>query len=124
MTATTTLPLLAQPACRECAGGGSINGVFCRACDGSGRMPALVRMSGLRKAARVWSLKAADVAGKVTGRALAWSATLPGIGGAAAVSLGAAMVAHGVWRALPEWGVGLLVAGVFGIMADRHMARP
>ncbi|HXT90553.1 MAG TPA: hypothetical protein VN714_14970 [Trebonia sp.] len=114
-----------RPQCRECYGGGEVNGLTCRECDGTGRHPlAAPLVAGWRRAARGWSLKAAEAAGKVTGRALAWSSALPGIGGAAAVSFGAAMVAHGVWRTLPEWGVFLLVAGVFGLMADRNLSRP
>lgn len=118
------MPLMQLPQCGECAGGGDINGLPCRGCGGTGRVPGLVRLSGLRRAARSWSLAAAGAAGSVVGKALAWSVTLPELGGAAAVSLGAAMVAHGVWHALPETGVGLLVAGVFGLAAGRHLSRP
>lgn len=118
-------PLTAlRPLCGECAGGGAINGVPCRVCDGAGRQPVRERLTGWRKAVRDWAHARAEPAGKAVGRILRWSQTLPGIGGAACVSVGAAMTAHGMWHALPEWGVGLLAAGVFGLMADRNMARP
>ena len=46
---------------------------------------------------------------------------LPGIGGAAVFTAGSAMVVNGVWHQVPLLGVAALVAGVFGLLADRDL---
>jgi hypothetical protein len=71
----------------------------------------------LRKVLHGWSLRAAAAAGTV----VHWSASLPGIGGAAAVTVGVSMIVHGVFRQVPELGAAALVAGVFGLLADRRL---
>jgi len=123
MAAAVTQRAPSRPACSECAGGGEINGLPCRVCHGSGRQAA-AQLAGWRAAARRWSLAVAGSAATAAGRAVRWSATLPGLAGAAAVSFGVAMVAHGVWHALPETGVGLLAGGIFALAADRHLQGP
>lgn len=105
--------------CPACAGGGEINGLPCRECAG-GRGRSLVP-SGVRERLRVWSLAAGGAAGVVAGRLVRWSVTVPGVAGAAGVSWGAAMIAHGVFLRVPELGVAVLVAGVFGLLADRRL---
>jgi len=63
----------------------------------------------------------ADRAATPAGTLVRWSASLPGIGGAAAVSYGVAAVVHGVFGQVPELGAALIVAGVFGLLADRRL---
>ena len=55
------------------------------------------------------------------GTALKWSATLPGLLGAAGVSYGLAAVAHGLVHRVPEIPAVLLVAGVFALALDRRL---
>jgi hypothetical protein len=50
-----------------------------------------------------------------------WSATLPGICGAAGITYGVALIVHGVFHQVPALGVGLAVGGLFGILADRRI---
>jgi predicted phage tail protein len=50
-----------------------------------------------------------------------WSATVPGIAGAAALTWGVAMVVHGVFHQVPSLGAALVVGGVFGLLADRRL---
>jgi hypothetical protein len=54
----------------------------------------------------------ATIAGKITGRVLAWSRTVPGLAGAALVS-------GGVWQVFRPAGV--IVAGAFLLMLDRRI---
>jgi hypothetical protein len=103
------------PACPGCAGGGEVNGVPCLDCGGSKRAPRA--RPEWRKRLHRWADRAATPAGTV----VRWSMSLPGIAGAAAVSYGVAAVVHGVFGQVPELGVGLLVAGVFGLVADRQL---
>ena len=63
----------------------------------------------------------ADSAAVPAGTVVRWSMSIPGIGGAAAVSYGAAAVVHGVFGQVPELGAGLLAAGIFGLLADRRL---
>ena len=94
-----------------------MNGVPCRSCDGSGRARGRVRRDwrALLRSGPV--LAAATFAGTVVG----WSRTLPGVGGAAAVTAGLTVVAHAIWHWLPGYGVALLAAGAFGLLIDRGM---
>lgn len=114
--AVAALPL--APACPDCAGTGDINGAPCYngLCD-RGRVASRRRRFSWRKAAR----GVLDAAATPAGTLVRWSVNLPGVGGAAAVSAGSGWVAHAVWHPLPAWGVGILVAGAFGLMADRRL---
>jgi hypothetical protein len=70
---------------------------------------------------RLWSLRAAGGAAAAAGTVVRWSLALPGVAGAAAVVVGVAGVTHAVWPRLPALWVGVLVAGVFGLAADRRL---
>jgi len=119
---TEAAPLRMAPPCRGCAGGREVNGVTCRDCGGTGRQRGPVRIPGSwRRAARQWALVAAGPAGTVAGRLMRWSAALPGVAGAAGVTIGAAMIVHGVFHQVPGLGVAALTAGVFGLLADRQL---
>jgi hypothetical protein len=102
------------PACPACRGGGEINGLPCRDCQGTTRAVRLPRWKAL--AGRM-----AGPAGVVVGRALNWSRSVPGIGGAASVTAGLSVAAHAAWRWLPVYAVALAVGGVFGLLADRRL---
>jgi len=116
MTAVAA-PLL-LPACAGCAGGGEINGLPCRDCGGTGRQRAQRRLPGsLRALGRRWSLAGAFAAGTL----VRWSASVPGVAGAAGVTIGAAMIVHGVFHQVPELGVMAAAGGVFGLLADRQL---
>jgi hypothetical protein len=91
--------------------------VVCRDCGGRKRLGVASLRVSLRGRLHGWSLAAAGAAGTVA----RWSAAIPGVGGAAAVSFGAAVVVHGVFRQVPALGVAALVAGVFGLLADRRL---
>ena len=109
------MTILPGPACPHCKGGREINGVPCLDCDGSGRVPsARKRWHWLR--GRL--LGAVDAAAVPAGLAIRG---LPGIGGAMAVTAGAAAVVHGVFHQVPLLGVAALVVGVFGLLADRQL---
>lgn len=102
------------PFCPDCTGTGSINGAACYSCgDGAARARRLDWRGPLRGLAG----RAATAAGTL----VRWSSALPGVAGAAAVSAGAGWTAHAAWHPLPAWGVGLVVAGVFGLAADRRL---
>jgi hypothetical protein len=63
----------------------------------------------------------ADAAGSVTGRALSLLPLLPGLGGAAAVSLCAGELAGHLWgHGLTPWVAGL-VGGAFALLLDRRV---
>ncbi|MGA8111664.1 MAG: hypothetical protein WB974_19650 [Acidobacteriaceae bacterium] len=94
-----------------------VNGVPCPECGGSSRRVVPSRWGGLRKRLHRFADSAAVPAGTV----VRWSASLPGVAGAAAVSYGVAAVVHGVFGQVPELGAGLIVAGVFGLLADRRL---
>jgi hypothetical protein len=57
----------------------------------------------------------------VVGTALGWSRTVPGVGGAAAVTYGAAVTVHAAWHWLPVYAVALVVGGVFALALDRQL---
>lgn len=110
----------ALPPCPGCAGGGQINGVECRDCRGT------TRRAG--RQARDWlpewrglPRRAALAAAGPAGTAVRWCRPLPGIGGAAGVSWGLAMIVHGVFGQVPELGVAAAAAGAFGLMLDRKL---
>lgn len=107
MTAVT-----ATAACADCAGGGEINGLPCRSCKGGRRPPAVRRRFG-----RGWGLAAASAAGTV----VRWSRSVPGVAGAAGVTIGAAMITHSVWPRVPLLAAALAVGGVFGLLMDRQL---
>ena len=111
-----TMPRLA-PACHGCAGGGDVNGLPCRECGGRGRQRRPLVRAAWRGLLHRWSLAAAGAAGT----AVRLSATIPGIGGAVAVSVGAALVVHGLLSQVPALGVGVLVGGVFALLVDRRL---
>jgi hypothetical protein len=92
-----------------------INGVQCLDCEGTGRQPS-VRRRWHRWRGRLHG--AVDAAAVPAGLAVRG---LPGIGGAAVFTAGSAMVVHGVFHQVPLFGVALLVAGVFGLLADRQL---
>jgi hypothetical protein len=116
MTAATAP--LRLPACPGCAGGREINGVVCRDCGGTGRQRAQPRMpAALRALGRRWSLAGAEAAGTL----VRWSASVPGVAGAAGVTIGVAMIVNGVFQQVPRAGVALVVGGVFGLLADRRI---
>lgn len=118
---TAALPLGA-PACPDCRGGGDVNGVPCRGCAGRGRARPVPRVpASLRALARRWSMAAAEPAGRLVGTLVRWSATVPGVAGAAGVTIGAAMVVHGVFRQVPELGLVAAVGGVFLLALDRRL---
>lgn len=113
--AAAAVTILPGPACPHCKGGRVINGVPCEDCDGSGRQ-GRARRHRLRWPR--WLLGAADAAAVPVGVAVRG---LPGIGGAAVFTAGSAMVVHGVFHQVPVIGVALLVAGAFGLLADRQL---
>ena len=78
---------LALPPCPGCAGGGEVNGVPCRSCDGKGRAGRRVRLPW-----RMTGRKALLAAAGAAGTAVGWSRLAPSLAGAAMVSLGASMV--------------------------------
>lgn len=63
---------------------------------------------------RGWSLGLATASGTLV-------RGVPGVGGAAAVTAGVAMIVHGVFGQVPAAGVALAVGGVFGLMIDRGL---
>ena len=108
---------LALPPCPDCRGGGEINGVECRECEGRGR-------AGVRHRRWTWRRLldgAATPAGAVVGTLLGWSRTVPGVGGAAAVTYGLAVFVHSAWHWVPVYAVVLAVGGAFGLMMDRRL---
>jgi hypothetical protein len=70
-----------------------------------------------RKLARSWPLAAATVAGTL----VRWSASVPGVAGAAGVTIGAAMITHAIWPRVPLLAAALTVGGAFGLLADRRL---
>ena len=113
-----TTATLRLPACPGCAGGGEINGVPCRDCGGTTRQRAARRLPvRLRALGHSWSLAGAEVAGTL----VRWSASVPGVAGAAGVTIGVAMIVNGVFQQVPRAGVALVVGGVFGLLADRRI---
>lgn len=116
--------VLTGPACPGCAGGGEVNGVPCPECRGS----RLAKPQGRRWSFRSSVHRLADAlavpAGSVVGTAMGWSSLLPGVGGAAAVSWGAADVVHSLAPSVPMLGATVLVAGIFGLVMDRRLLWP
>jgi hypothetical protein len=51
-----------------------------------------------------------------------WSRSLPGIGGAGAVTYGLAVVAHSAWHWVPVYAVAALVGGAFALLMDRQIS--
>lgn len=113
--AAAAAPILPGPLCVHCKGGKVINGVPCADCEGVGRVVA-----GRRRWRRLRGrlLGVADAAAVPAGLTVR---SLPGVLGAAAVSYGPALIAHGIWHQVPVLGVVLTVAGVFGVLADRRL---
>lgn len=75
----------------------------------------------LRGVASAVTGKTAEVAGWVTGRSLMATRALPGIAGAAAVSVGTGELASHVFgHGLAPW-VALLAAGVFALALDKRI---
>jgi hypothetical protein len=99
-------------ACADCAGGGEINGLPCRSCKGQRRTVARPR-----RFLRGWGLAAAGAAGTV----VRWSRSVPGVAGAAGVTIGAAMITHAIWSQIPLLAAALVVGGVFGLLMDRQI---
>ena len=62
----------------------------------------------------------ARAAGYLTGAALRLLPSLPGVGGAAAMTTGSAVIVHDVFRQVPALAVAALVAGAFGLLRDRR----
>lgn len=116
MAAALRVPL-ALPPCPGCAGGGEVNGLVCRECGGSRRVRPRRRSLGWKRLLD----RAAAPAGAAAGTVLGWSRTVPGVGGAAAFTFGAAGAAHAVWHWLPMLYPALVIAGVFGLMMDRRL---
>lgn len=115
---TAAAASLALPPCAGCAGGREVNGLPCRDCGGTGREGAGPRMPvAWRKLAHSWSLAGASAAGTL----VRWSASVPGVAGAAGVTIGVAMIVHGVFHQVPPLGAALAVGGVFGLLADRRL---
>jgi hypothetical protein len=108
---------LAAPPCPGCAGGGEVNGLTCRECDGSRRLTSRRR--------RRWRfpspLKVADTLATPVGTLVRWSASLPGLAGAGGVSYGCAAVVHSVFGQVPLVAVAVLTAGVFALALDRRL---
>ena len=104
--------MAAGTACADCAGGGEINGLPCRSCKGQRRTPPRPR-----RLLHGWGLAAASAAGTV----VRWSRSVPGVAGAAGVTMGAAMITHAIWPAVPLLAVALAVGGVFGLLMDRQL---
>lgn len=76
---------------------------------------------GLRAAWDAVAGRAADLVGHATGRVLAWSRTVPGIGGAAGLSVCAGELAgHVFGHGVAPWAGGL-VGSVFLLMLDRRL---
>jgi hypothetical protein len=115
-TAALRAPLAAPP-CPGCRGGGEVNGVECRDCGGSSRAGVRIRRWGLRKLAH----KLATPAGRRVGVALNWSKTVPGIGGAAALTFGVSVIGHAIWHWVPAYAVAAILAGTFGLLIDRRL---
>lgn len=113
--AAAAVTILPGPACLHCKGGRVINGVPCLDCEGTGRQPTRRRRWHWLRGRLHGAVDAAAVPAGLAVRGL------PGIGGAAVFTAGAAMVVHGVFRQVPLLGVAALVAGVFGLLADRGL---
>ncbi len=110
--------LTALPPCPACAGGGEVNGLTCRECDGSTR-------AGRAPKRRRWRLPSllhvADALAVPAGTVVRWSASLPGLAGAGGVSYGVAAVVHSVFGQVPVLAVAVMVAGVFALALDRRL---
>lgn len=89
---------------------------MCPECDGSTRLV-------LRK--RRWRLpspwRLAGTLATPAGTVVRWSASLPGVLGAGAVSYGVAAVAHSLAPRVPLAGMIVAVAGVFALALDRRL---
>ena len=108
---------LAAPPCPACRGGGEINGVECRECAGSSRAGVRLRRQSWRRLLD----RAATPAGVAVGTLLGWSKTVPGIGGAAALTFGVSVIGHAIWHWVPAYAVAAVVGGAFGLMMDRRI---
>lgn len=112
--------LLALPFCRDCAGGGDVNGVPC-GCGGSGRKGAVRRRRRLSLSSVAGPL--ADVAGWSVGRVLSLLPTVPGVAGAAMVSLGLGELAgHVFGHGLAPW-VAITAGGAFALWLGSEVNR-
>lgn len=112
--------LLALPFCPGCAGGTEVNGLSCQECKGSGRAGGAVRRRwrGLKRPSLG---PLADVAGWSVGTVLSLLPLVPGVGGAAMVSVAAGELAgHVFGHGLTPW-AGLAVGGVFALALDRRI---
>jgi hypothetical protein len=107
VTATAGAP------CADCAGGGEINGLPCRSCKDQRRAP----LGRPRRVLHGLGLAAAGAAGTV----VRWSRSVPGVAGAAGVTIGAAMITHAIWSQIPLLAAALVVGGVFGLLMDRQI---
>jgi hypothetical protein len=63
----------------------------------------------------------ADAAGYATGRALSLLPLVPGLGGAGAVTFGAAVLVHSAWHWIPVYAVATVVGGAFALLLDRRL---
>jgi len=113
--------MLALPPCPGCAGGGEVNGLPCRECEGSSRLRAPSRFRGLRARLLRLADRASTPAGNAVGTALRWSAVLPALGGAAGMSYGLAAIVHSLVHRVPEVPAAVLVASVFLLVLDRRL---
>lgn len=115
--ATAVRVPLALPACPGCAGGGEVNGLSCRGCGGTGRQGA----SRVRVPWRIMGRRAALAMAGPAGLVVGWSRTLPGVGGAAALTYGTAVIANSAWHWVPAYAVAALVGGAFALLMDRRL---
>jgi hypothetical protein len=116
---TAAAASLALPPCPGCAGGREVNGVPCRDCGGTGRQRARQRQREFLRA--LGRSRPALAAAGAAGTLVRWSASVPGVAGAAGVTIGLAMITHGLVPRIPELGAALAVGGVFGLLADRQL---
>ena len=84
-------------------------------------VPGPARLASLRARLGAAASSAAEVAGRVTGRALGFRRAVPGLAGAAGLSVAVGEVASHVFgHGLAPW-VGLGAGSVFALLADRRI---